>query len=349
MTVLGEGWYAKELGLRLIDDEPLPKWLRFRNPVIRGIALWRRGRHYDTVVLTGTGTLFRTVMLLERVWPRRAPYLVLLQFIPVPARRWAALRRDSTLKQWVRLAFQHQVVAPVLRSSLARAHTLSSWERQRSAATFGVELSRFVFLAWPLSEARDECPPYAGRGRRVLASGRTLCDWPTVFAAAEGQDWDLEVVCTKDDLPLINRLNAGTLARVRNDIPLEEHRGLLRNKAVYLLALHESEASSGQVRVMDAVRGGTPLVAASVKGLLDYVEDGETALLFRPGDASAARTAVNVLLADRTRSERLRTEAFERARSRTREGYMQAIQDLIAAADRTLPTRIAVGRSCPRR
>ncbi|MGI8411489.1 MAG: glycosyltransferase [Solirubrobacteraceae bacterium] len=332
MTVLGEGWYAAELGLKLIDDEPLPRWLRRSNPVLRGIALWWRGRQYDIVVLTGTGTLFRIVMLLERIWPRRERYLVLLQFIPVPARRWAALRRDPKPKQWVRLAFQHQIVAPVLRSSLARAHTLSSWEQQRSAATFGVALSRFVFLPWPLSEAYDKCPLYEGRGQRVLASGRTLCDWPTVFAAAEGQGWDLEIVCTKSDLRLINRLNVGTLARIRNDIPLEEHRELLREKAVYLLALHESEASSGQVRLMDAVRGGTPLVASSVRGLSDYIEDGETALLFNPGDALAARAAVNMILADRELSERLSTDAFERARSRTREGYMKAIQDLIQSA-----------------
>jgi hypothetical protein len=55
-----------------------------------------------------------------------------------------------------------------------------------------------------------------------------------------------------------NRLNASDVAKLRHDISLEEHRDRCREAAVYLLALREGEVSSGQVRVMDSVRVGTP-------------------------------------------------------------------------------------------
>lgn len=331
MKVLADGWYANELGLQTLEDEPLPSWLakRLGSPLARGIALWWRSRGYDRLALIGSGNLLYTVILLERLWPRRRRYLVLLQFIPVSEQAWSALGRGSKLKNQLRRWFERFVLAPVLRSSLARAHALSSWEPRRNAELFGVDPVRFVFLPWPLSFDGDELPAYSSRGRRVLASGRSLCDWPTVFAAAEDQAWDLEIVCTKDDLPKVNRLNTVAAAQVRHDIPLQEHRDLVGEVAVYLLALEEAEVSSGQIRVMDAVRGGTPLAAARVKGLADYVHDGETALQFPPGDTLAARQAVNRLLSDRELSERLRRTAFERARARTREQYMASIRSLI--------------------
>ena len=276
--VLADGWYAEALGLRTLEDERLPRWLPISNPVFRGLVLWWRGHRYQSLVLVGTGLTFKVVMFLERLRPRRRRYLVLLQFIPIPERAWATLGRRSRIDYWLRLVFQRRVIAPVLRRSLVCAHTLSSWEVPRNAGMFNVDPSRFRFVPSTRVLTDNEIPPYYDRGRRVLASGRSLCDWPTVFAAAEGQDWDLEIVCTSDDLPLIQRLNRNGVAKVRHDIPLQGHRGMLKEFAVYLLALEEAEISCGQIRVMDAVSGGTPVVASRVRGLTDYLVDEETSL-----------------------------------------------------------------------
>ena len=104
---------------------------------------------------------------------------------------------------------------------------------------------------------------------------------------------------------------------------------MVPHAAVYILALEEAGASSGQIRVHDAVRSGTPLVAADVRGLTDYVRKDETALVFSPGDARAAREAVNRILDDRSLAERLREAAFAFGRTRTREEYLKTILELI--------------------
>jgi Glycosyl transferases group 1 len=329
MTVLADGWYAEALGLHTLEREGLPPWLPITNPVFRGFMLWWRAHRYQSLVLVGTGVTFKVVMLLEWLRPRPRPYLVLLQFIPIPEGAWGTLGRRSRAGYCLRLLFQRRVVAPALRRSLICAHALSSWEVRGNAEMFDVDERRFKFVPFTRVLTRDEIPPYRDRGRRVLASGRSLCDWPTVFAAATGQGWDLEIVCSSEDLPLVKRLNVDGVAKVRHDIPLQRHREMLKRFAVYFLALEEAEVSCGQIRVMDAVGGGTPVVASRVRGLSDYLVDQETALLFEPGDALGARDAVNALLSDTPRAERLRSAAFEDAREWTEADYIGAIGRLI--------------------
>lgn len=336
MTVLADSWYTRELPFATLEDQRLPRGVGRivrSNEVARGFMLWWLGRRRDVLVLAGWGAAFKAVVLLERLFGSGRRYLVVLQFILVPEERWAALGRSSRLRARARIAAQQHVVAPVFRRALARAHVMSSWEAERNAEILGLEPSRFAYLPWPLVKEADVCPEYGGRGRRVLASGRTLCDWPTVFAAAKDQDWDLDVICTFADLPLVTRLNSDQRACVRHDLPLEEYREVVRRAAVHLVAVEECSVSTGHNRIMDAVRGGTPLVVSRVVGLTDYVEAGETALVFEPGDAPGARERVNQLLADPRLAEQLRTAAFRRARRWTHEQYMASIRALVEEVD----------------
>jgi hypothetical protein len=331
MQLIGDSWYATELGIRTVEDEPLPHLLakHLANPIVRGFVLWWRGRAYDRVVLVGGAAIFNVLVLLERLRPRGRPYLILLEFRPVTGPPALPLGWRRRVRRRLGRSFQAWVIAPVLRSALVRAQTLASWEVDRYAHMFGVEGERFDFIPFPLRLSDDELPPLEDRGRRVVASGREWCDWPLVFAAAQDQDWELEIVCSQTDRAQVERLNRTGAARVQSEIPVGQHRQLVREASVYLLALSEAEVSSGQVRVFEATRQGTPLVAADVRGLADYVSDGETALLFAPGDAAAARAAVNRLLDDRDLAGWLRRSAFERGRLRTRDAYLLRIEALI--------------------
>jgi glycosyltransferase involved in cell wall biosynthesis len=333
VSVLVDSWYSRFLPYPTLDEVPMPDWVRKLvdgNEVARGAALWWFGRRHDLLALAGWGSTFKTVVLLERLFGRRERYLVVLQFIYVPEECWIAVGQRSRLRARIRTAAQRWFLAPVMRRALARAHVLSSWEPKRNAAAFGMDEDRFCFLPWPLATAGDVLPGFEARPARVLASGRTLCDWPPVFAAARGQGWELDVVCGAHDRAEVDALNHDRLARVRHDMPVHEYRELLGQAAVHLVSLVPCDASSGQRRVEEAVRAGTPLVVTDVAGVGDYVEAGETALTFEPGDFLVARHAVNRLLDDRDLAERLRSGAFERAMRWTHEQYMEAMGRLIA-------------------
>jgi glycosyltransferase involved in cell wall biosynthesis len=57
---------------------------------------------------------------------------------------------------------------------------------------------------------------------------------------------------------------------------------------------------------LEAMYFGAPVIAASEKGVLDVVRDGETGLLVRFGDAAAIKGAIERLIADATLAQRLR-------------------------------------------
>jgi glycosyltransferase involved in cell wall biosynthesis len=63
---------------------------------------------------------------------------------------------------------------------------------------------------------------------------------------------------------------------------------------------------------LEAMYMGKPVIAALSGGLSDVVADGETGLLVPPGDAGALRNAIQCLLADPARRERMGAQAKQR-------------------------------------
>ena len=87
----------------------------------------------------------------------------------------------------------------------------------------------------------------------------------------------------------------------------------------------------------EAMAYGRPVVAASVGGLLDAVEDGVTGVRVPPGDVQALRAAVESLLADPGLRRRLGAAAREHARERfswaaATEATLRAYREALGAA-----------------
>jgi hypothetical protein len=331
---LGDSWYAKALGIDTLDDvladHPVWRIAAEQSELARGAALWWFGRRWEVVVAPYRGA--RGLLALERLLPRRQRYLVLLELIPVTTRSWSSLYARGRLGLLLRHIWTRGVLRPAVRQGAIAVHVLSRWERERAATFFGLPATRVHFIPWPRID--QERPAWASEEERsgVLASGRAACDWPTVFATAAREPWQLTVVCSRADLPEVETLNAGGRATVLTDIPLEAHRRLMEQAQVYLLCLREADMSSGHIRVMDAVSSGTPVVASLVRGLEDYVRPGVTALTFPPGDAGTARAEVRRALGDPALRSRLRDAAAVHAGGQTRNGYLDAIRTLVKEA-----------------
>jgi glycosyltransferase involved in cell wall biosynthesis len=63
---------------------------------------------------------------------------------------------------------------------------------------------------------------------------------------------------------------------------------------------------------MEAMAAGRPIIASRIGGLADIVKDGESGLLVAPGNAQALREAIQSLLDDPPRRERMATLAKQR-------------------------------------
>jgi glycosyltransferase involved in cell wall biosynthesis len=66
------------------------------------------------------------------------------------------------------------------------------------------------------------------------------------------------------------------------------------------------------VSILEAWAAGVPVVASAVGGVPELIADGETGLLFPPGDEAALADCLERLLADRGLAERLARAGRER-------------------------------------
>jgi glycosyltransferase involved in cell wall biosynthesis len=221
---------------------------------------------------------------------------------------------------------------------MAGGQVMTEWERDEYAAAYGLGPDRFTLVRWPLREGGD-APPAAiePESRRVFSSGRTACDWPTLFAAAAAADWELTVVCSDADTAAVRGLAAGRAnVRVEVELPWAEHDRLLRASAVCVIAIADRGLSAGQVRLMSAVEAGVAVVATAARALDEYVVDGETAIVVPSADPAAMRSAVDALLADPARRQELRDRARERASAWTYAEYFARLREVVGEALRSV-------------
>jgi hypothetical protein len=326
-------FYVERLGDPFVGPEEavaerLPRWLAAlaRRPgLVQGLALGMLARRSQTVALIrrDRGTL--PALLVAALPPARRRIFVL-----------ELLRRPLPLTAWRRVLYRiwwKLIETPALRRGMAGAQVMTEWERDVYADHYGLDRHRLHVVPWALRAGGEPPPPEVRAGdRAVFASGRTACDWPTLFAAAEGATWELTVVCSHRDRAEVERLARGAPARVLVEQPEDEHERLLRSAAVSVIVLEDRGLSAGQVRLMTSVSAGVPVVTTRVRSLEGYVADGETAILVPAADPGRLRTAIDRLLADPALRLRLRDAALSRAQAWTYDHYFATLRRLILAA-----------------
>jgi hypothetical protein len=310
---------------------------RLRGP-LRGLALFAASVRADAIAVVRTGPGWRALLLLRALLGRRRK-LVALQFIVHPDRGRMRDRIWDRADVWA------------VRRALRAGLVLTADEQRACVARYRLPPDRFPLVRWPSRlEAAPELPPPRDEGF-VLSSGRAFCDWPTVFAAARGAAWLLTVVCSREDLAEVERLNADGRATVLSEIAAHEHAALLARASVLVVAMREQKVSQGHVRLMDAAGAGVPVVITEARALREYLVPGETALVVPAGDADGLRAAVDRLMADRGERERVRRTAFEHSQRWTGEEYLAAVAGVLGVVGgrRPSPWSQDAGLDAPRR
>lgn len=339
--IVDSRWYAAMLGAPFVAVEEvltarLPASIAalvMRVGILRGLSLGLLAYRSPVVgVIKNTpGALLAVAVAAIR--PGRSR-LVLLEFIrrPLPQRRW---RRRLYLLRFGLLE------RPLVRRGMAAGQVLTEGEHQAYARLYRVQDSSLQLVPWALTAwGTEPLEPATSRELGVLSSGRTSCDWETLFAAAAGREWPLTVVCANQDRARVDALNRDGRARVYSELPQEEHWELLRASAVYALVVREEESSAGHVRLRSAVDAAVPVVASRVMALDGYLEDGVTGLLVPPGDPDALRSTIDAVLDDPDLRDRLRDAAAERARGWTRADYFDAVRRLLLSAGDASPANV---------
>lgn len=330
LKVAAPHWHAEMIGAPVESIEALlerrhSRRLRSiaeRAGPMRGVLVYRATSGFDRVGLVKKSPGTVTFCILEAVLGRRRDRLVLLTFLPRPVPRRPF--RRLVFRAWFAL-----VERPAVRRSLRVAHVLTERERDEYARMYGLSRERFRFVRWALSRYGGSEPGESGTRAGVVSSGRTHCDWETLFGASQGASWQLTVICSRTDLPRIAALNRDERARVLVEVDRAAHDRELRGAAVYAVCLEPVDPSAGHVRLMAAVDAGVPVVATAVQGLDEYVVPGETALTVPARNPQALREAIEHLLREPELGARLATNAARRASPHSYERLFSELRELL--------------------
>jgi glycosyltransferase involved in cell wall biosynthesis len=178
--------------------------------------------------------------------------------------------------------------------------TNSSAELETIARRFATPADRLRYV--PLhtnipAPVRSECDDGF-----VLSAGRTLRDYSTLVRAAERLQSPLVIICGANDLADVRLPGHVTL---RREVDRATYLDILGRCSVVALPLLETERSTGQVVLLEAMALGKPVVTTRSPGTIDHVESGRNGILVEVGDHEGLAREVNVLMQDPARRRQL--------------------------------------------
>lgn len=141
----------------------------------------------------------------------------------------------------------------------------------------------------------------------IVSVGRSRRDYATLIEAVRPLGVPTVLV------PSSPWLTAGELevslpphVRVLRDLSFPALRQLYDRASLAVVPLQAgTDFAAGVNAVLEAMAMATPLVVSDVPGIIDYVDDDETARLVPPGDPSALRAVISELLSDGEQSRRI--------------------------------------------
>jgi glycosyltransferase involved in cell wall biosynthesis len=204
---------------------------------------------------------------------------------------------------------------------------LTRWERERFAATWGIDPERVFVTPYchTLSDADLAAPTSTRDG--VFAGGNSLRDYGPLVAAAGELDVPVTLATKLLDGPLPASVTAGPVS-------YERFFELLRNaRAVVVPLADRKDRTAGQQTYLNAMALGKAVIVTDSPGVREYVEDGQTGIVVPAGDPEALARALRWVLdpANAEAVERMAAAAADTARTTfSPERYAQA---LLAVAD----------------
>lgn len=160
---------------------------------------------------------------------------------------------------------------------------------------FGIPRNKISFV--PLQRApiiltahEDTADPF------VLAMGSANRDYATLVEAIRGVPLRLVLVASPRSL---TGIDVPENVEIVNGLTAQQCRELAQRARVNVVPLADVATASGQVTIVEALRMGRPLIATRGVGSVDYIVDGENAVLVEARDVAGLRRAINRLWDDR--------------------------------------------------
>ena len=178
-------------------------------------------------------------------------------------------------------------------------------EADRYTEQFRGSRTRFVFIPWGsridnLVELSE--PPIEGAAD-VLCAGRSGRDYLTLYRAFAGGALRVKIIC--DLAEALAGCEPAPNIQVMNQCYGSAYLREVFHAGCVVLPLGVGDISAGQMVLLQAMELGKAVVMTRTATTVDYVTEGQDALLVEAGDANGLRSAVEKLLAEPALRERL--------------------------------------------
>ena len=180
-------------------------------------------------------------------------------------------------------------------------HTSSQLEYYQKFFPWLVSKSRFIRFGTDM-EFFDPSGLKAAEDKDgyIICVGYAKRDWATLVEAYQRLDTELK-------LRLVGHVDEryGKIPGVEQIpfVPIDDLINQIYNAAFSVLPLESFNYSYGQMTLLQQMALGKCVVAAKVPSLVDYIRDGETAVLYEPCDAADLAEKMRYVLCDREKKE----------------------------------------------
>lgn len=307
----------------VIDISSFPLWEAFEKKVCR-FYIWQaikaifRARHYDLIVSHGMQSGI-VLSFWRRLFGTRAKHVVFdIGSFNSAAEKGLILKIEQFASKAIDGLIYHTS------SQQTYYEKFFPWLVERSKfMRFGTDLDFFDPVQLRPAEDRDEY---------IVCVGYSKRDWDTVIKA-------YQQLKTDKKLRFI-----GHIEEKYRDIsgveqyafmPIQDLMNQIHNASFSVLPLKSFNYSYGQMTLMQQMALGKCVIAARVPSLIDYIEDGETAVMYEPENASDLAEKMANLIRDPMRGQviasqgqiYLQNHCNEEIMAREIEDYFKLVKD----------------------
>lgn len=143
------------------------------------------------------------------------------------------------------------------------------------------------------------------RGSYILSAGRSNRDYDFLIHALLGQEHQVRIVC--DALPAGRNENI----RIYDNVYYEKFFQMIADCYCVVITLKNSEISSGQLVILQAMQFAKPVIVTESKAVTDYISDGQEGFIV-PKDEKILREKIELLYQDKKLYNQMSAKARER-------------------------------------
>ncbi len=294
-------------------DKPEREWLP--NDLKWAWRLFEASRHYDVVVTVSDrmSRIFATLQFFFR--RRKVPHLYI---------KWICSPHGGRLKRWL---YRTELRWAVLGAS--RAIVQGKQEIAAHADELGVPVSKFVFL--PYHSTLYDFRYLVEEGNYIFAGGDGNRDYPTLIEAVRGLPYRVVISALSREhfrgIQIPPNVEIVTLSQA------DYYQKMAGAALVVVPMLPRLAHPGGQQTWINAMVMGKPVIVAEDRSACDYITHESTGWLAEPGNPSALRKAICLLMENRTLArsvgEKAKEAAIEFSPERFFDGVFRAVEGCI--------------------